>query len=124
VYDMMSGKMPRAHQAVRRLASQSTPTETRPKQFYNPFSSVIPPTAPSCRRQPLSSQCLQLRQFSSSSAKLKAGDKMYHRTGVRMLTRGMLTIPLTCEVAILIQISGFIHRCRRRHGFLLSIRES
>lgn len=47
---------------------------------------------------------------------------MYHRTGVRIFIRGMLDPPsLTCEVAILIQISGPLRRCRRSHGILFSI---
>lgn len=46
---------------------------------------------------------------------------MYHRTGVRIFVRGTSLSSLTCEVAILIQISRPLRRRRRRNGLLFPV---
>lgn len=93
----MSGQMPPLQRAIRRLVALPASVNCRSFQTFATGTSIRPRPNPSqsLRRRPLSPQCPQTRQFSSSSPRLKAGDKMYHRTGVRILIRGTSLSSLT-----------------------------
>ena len=81
----MSGRSHTLQRTLRRLVAQPTSTKspsrvTRSSIRPSPIQSQALP-----RRYPLSSQC---RAFTSSSPRLRSGDRLYHRTGVRIGIRG------------------------------------
>lgn len=102
VRSTMSGQMISFHRSMQRLASISSRATYRQAPI-SPSKSCTTRSRPSICRYPLSSQCLQARSFTSSSPRFRTGDKLYHRTGVRIFVRGTSLPALT-------------HGCMRSHS--------